>query len=123
MAFAIIFQALAFLAIAFDFFASFARFRKLNRFDQSLVLLSYFSILTTHAGAIFRAHLTNFKAIAIFFQAMRPLTFASFAIFKWGCHFLHSVFNLIEIFRSSLIGCFLRAHPRIILLWSHLRGL
>lgn len=92
MAFTVILQAVAFLALALGLLASLARSGQLNNFGHLLVLLCYYGIFAPDAGAVSRAHLPHFVTVAVFFQAVGFLALTTFALFHRGFLFPQVMF-------------------------------
>lgn len=120
MALTIIFQAMTSLAITFWFFSSLTWTGKLYHFYLLKMLLCNLCVLASNTRATFRAYLTYFKAITIFFKTMWFLTITSFSTFNWSCHFSDSWLILAILSLRFLFYFLFRSHLRLLLLRNHL---
>lgn len=112
---------MASLTVASHLFSTFPRTCQLSNSCQFFMLFCYLCILTPNARTILWANSSNFITITIFFQAMGLLATTSFTRFPRCSHFLIWRLIVIRIFLPFVLLIIFRSHPRILLLWSHLR--
>lgn len=76
MAVAIVFQAMALLAVALKLFSTLTRSCELGQLLQLAMVCSHVVILAAHACTIFRTQFPSFIAVAVFLLAVRLFTMA-----------------------------------------------
>lgn len=130
MTLTIVFKAVTFLAIAFQFLSTFTWARKLYHFNLFSMFLCDHTILASNTRAVISTYLSDFEAVTVLFQAVGFLATTAFTCFYRCCQFSYRILwflhRLLFFFWSVLVEnnklvIFLRRHFRgVRLLFRHL---